>query len=131
MAVINGTIRSVHILTDSLASTKAGARKCAVVVADFAAYTGAADTATITGVGAAILASIKNGKTITLRGGLCHAPGEDTAGQDVYFTGTAVQAATVSTDDLTGQLSVAAGTEVTTTTGTTTGVQVLALFDES
>lgn len=129
MSVINGTIRAVSVLSDSLAYTKAGARKTAVVVADFGAYA-SADTATITGVNTAIQNAVKNGKTVTVRAALCHAPGADTAAQAVYFTGTAVQAATISTGDLTGQLSGADGTELTSATAST-GVQMIVSYDES
>lgn len=129
MSVINGTIRAVSVLSDSLAYTKAGARKTAVVVADFGVYA-SADTATITGVNTAIQNAVKNGKTVTLRAALCHAPGADTAAQAVYFTGTAVQAATISTGDLTGQLSGADGTELTSATAST-GVQMIVSYDES
>jgi len=129
MSVINGTIKGVSLLSGNVDGV--GARKAYLISADFAAYTGSSDTCTITGVGAAITAATKNGKTITLRGAIPVQAGFDTAGQAVYATGTAVQAMTVSSDDLTGQLSNAAGTELTTTTGVSTGVMVCAIVDES
>jgi hypothetical protein len=128
MAVINGTIKGVSLVQGNVNGV--GSRKAYLLSCDFPAYTGAADTSTITGVGAAITASVKNGKTLTLRGGICVGPGADTANQAVYCTGTAVQAMTVSSDDLTGHLAVAAGTEITSTTATT-GVQMIVVVDES
>ncbi len=129
MATINGVIRGVSHVQGNV--NGAGARKSYLLSCEFPAYTGSADTATITGVGAAIATSTKNGKTNTLRGAICVGPGVDTAAQAVYCGGASVQAMTVSTDDLTGNLTVAAGTEITATTGTTTGVQVLVVVDES
>jgi hypothetical protein len=126
MAVINGTIRGVT----QVASMGNTGRKAYLVTADFAAYTGASDTATITGVGAAILAKTRNGKTVTLRGAVPAIAGLDTNSQLCYFTGTAVQAATVSSDDLTGQLSGADGTELTSSTASK-GVGVVVIVDEA
>lgn len=129
MATINGTIKGVSLLHGNVNGV--GARKAYLLSCDFAAYTGSGDTATITGVGAAIATATKNGKTNTLRGGICVGPGADTAAQAVYCGGASVQALTVSTDDLTGNLTVAAGTEITATTGLTSGVQVMVVVDES
>jgi uncharacterized phage protein gp47/JayE len=126
MAVINGTITGVSELR---AKSHPG-RKAYLITAEFAAYTGAADTATVTGVGAAVLAHTRNGKTVTLRGSVPIAPGYDTNSQAVYFTGTSVQAGTVSSDDLTGQLSAADGTELTTSTAAK-GVELCVIVDEA
>lgn len=126
MAVINGTIRGV---TNWAAPGLTG-RKAYLVTADFAAYSGAADTATITGVGAAILAHTRNGRTVTLRGSLPAVAGLDTNSQLIYFTGTAVQAGTVSSDDLTGQLSAADLTEIASSTACK-GVGVVVIVDEA
>lgn len=126
MAVIAGSITGVSLLR----SKEGSGRKAYLLTVDFAAYTGASDTASISAVGAAILAKTRNGKTVTLRGALPIGPGKDTAAQDVYFTGTAVQAATVSSDDLTGQLSNAAGTELTTSTASK-GVELCVIVDEA
>jgi hypothetical protein len=128
MAVINGTVKGVHLLEGNPGTL--GARKVYSVVASFAAYTGSADTATITGVGAQIKASTRNGRTNTVIAAIPGHPGTDTAGQAVYFTGTSVQAATVSSDDLSGQLSVAAGTELTSATASS-NVEVIVAVDES
>ena len=126
MSVINGTIRGVVNLKADLNT----GRKAYLVTADFAAYTGASDTATVTGVGAAILSHTRNGKTVTLRGAVPAGAGYDTNSQAVYFTGTAVQAATVSSDDLTGQLSAADGTELTSSTACK-GVGLIVIVDEA
>ena len=128
MATINGTIKGVSLVQGNVNGV--GARKAYLLSCDFAAYTGSGDTATITGVGAAIASATKNGKTNTLRGGICVGPGADTAAQAVYCGGASVQALTVSSDDLTGNLTVAAGTEITATTACS-GVQVLVVVDES
>lgn len=127
MAVSSGTITGV---TELRSKGQAG-RKAYLLTVDFSsAYTGSADTASLAAVGATILAHTRNGKTVTLRGALPIAPGKDTAAQDVYFTGTAVQALTVSTDALTGQLSAADGTEVTTATACR-GVEICVIVDEA
>ena len=126
MAVASGTITGVtHIR-----SKEGSGRKAYLLTVNFGAYTGAADTAQVANVGATILAHTRNGKTVTLRGAVPVAPGLDTASQAVYFTGTAAQAATVSSDALTGQLSGADGTELTSATASK-GVELLVIVDES
>ncbi len=129
MGAINGVIKGVSLLHGNVDGV--GIRKAYLISCEFPAYTGASDTATITGVGAAITTATKTGRTLTLRGGLPVQAGFDTAGQAVYATGTAVQAMTVSSDDLTGNLSNAAGAELTATTGASQGVMIVAIVDES
>lgn len=126
MATIAGTITGVSLLR----SKEGSGRKAYLLTVDFPAYTGSGDTAQIAGVGAAILAKTRNGKTVTLRGALPAAAGKDTASQDVYFTGASVQAATVSTDALTGNLSAADGTELTSSTAAK-GVELCVIVDEA
>lgn len=126
MATISGTITGVS----ALRSKEGSGRKAYLITADFAAYSGGSDTAAISGVGAAILAHTRNGKTVTLRGAVPAAAGYDTANQAVYFTGASVQAATVATDDLTGNLSNAAGTELTSATASK-GVELCVIVDEA
>lgn len=126
MAVASGTITGVSLLR----SKEGSGRKAYLLTVDFPAYTGSSDTASIAGVGAAILAKTRNGKTVTLRGAVPIAPGKDTAAQDVYFTGTAVLAATVSSDALTGQLSAADGTELTSSTASK-GAELCVIVDEA
>jgi hypothetical protein len=131
MAVIAGTITGVsHVRSKTESNATQPSRKAYLVTASFGAYSGAADTASLTGVGAAILARTRNGKTVTLRGAVPAAAGKDTANQDVYMTGTAVQALTVSSDDLTGQLSSRDGTELTSATPSK-GVDLLVIVDET
>ena len=126
MATITGTIMGV---TELRAKEPTG-RKAYLVSANFGAYTGASDDAKLAGVGAAILAKTRNGKTYTLRGAVPAGAGYDTAVQAVYFTGASVQALTVSSDDLTGNLSNAAGTELTSATASV-GVELVVIVDES
>lgn len=133
MATISGSITGARNVSTAFAgagtvSTR-DAREVWLVTADFAAYTGASDTAQIQAVGAAITSRAGDGKTRTVRWACPAYGGADTENQAVFFTGTAVQAATVSTDDITGQLAVAAGTEVSATTGVTSGVGVLVGVD--
>lgn len=124
MATIAGTITGVTLLRAK------DARKAYLVTVDFAAYTGASDDATITGVGAAIAARTRNGKTNTLRSASCIGAGRDTAAQAVHFQGASVAALTVSSDALTGELKTAAGVELTSSTAST-GVELCVTVDES
>lgn len=108
MAVIAGTITGC---TEVLANPSGfGLREDYLLTVDFGAHTASTDTATVTGVGAAIAASTRSGKTYTLRAGLNAAAGKDTNQQAVY-----TNALTVSTDALTFDLVNATGTSITTT----------------
>jgi len=129
MAVIAGTIRGLQCVSRSFSGV--GSRESWFITADFGAYTGAADTASLVGLGAAIDATARDGKASTLRGGICVLAGADTNKQAVYFTGTAVQALTVSVDSLTGQLSAADGTEVTTSTALDSELGIVAIVDRA
>lgn len=122
MATIAGTIRGITCMSKTF--TGNGAREVWLLTVDFGAYTGAADDASIAGVGAAISSTCRDGKTRTLRSGMCAFAGKDTNDQAVYTT----PALTVSTDALTGNLAVAAGTEITSSTACE-GVGVLAAVD--
>lgn len=118
MSVINGTITGVSLLRakDDL--------KTYLVTCNFGAYDASADTASVTGLGAAILAKNHNGKTHTLKSVMCIGAGYDSDNTAVYFTGTSAWAATISSDDATGHLAVIAGTEASDTTSTTVGVEL-------
>lgn len=136
MAVASGSIKEIKLLDTANAGVGTTSlrdkREVWLLSVEFPnAYSGAADTASITGVGAAIKAKTNDGKTRTLRCGIPGAAGADSNNQAVFFTGTAVQAATVSSDDLTGQLSDATGTELTATVGASRGVKVLVSVDVS
>jgi hypothetical protein len=109
-------------------SSGAPAREMWRLTYSWPAYTGASDTAQVSGVVAAINAKARDGKTRTLRGGFPGPAGYDTAAQAVYMTGTAAQVLTVSTNDLTGQLSDNTGAELATTT-VVNGVSVLVFVD--
>lgn len=119
MATITGTISGVTLLRANKD------RKSYLVSAGFAAYTGASDSAQLSAVGVAIAAKTRNGKTNTIRSACCVGAGLDTAAQSV-FTG----AVTVSTDDLTFNLTNAAGTELTSSTACS-GVEIVVVVDES
>lgn len=126
MAVASGTITGVSLLR----SRDQEGRKAYLLTVDFPAYTGSTDTAEIADVGATILAHTRNGTTVTLQGAIPIAPGYDTNSQEVFFTGTSVQAAAVSSDDLTGQLSELDGTELTASTAAK-GVEICVIVDEA
>ncbi len=104
MAVVAGTIKGIHLLSDGDAFNQSGGEETYLVTADFGTYDASADTASLSGVGAAITARKRDGKTRTLRAAHGVAPGvSDTSqsvGNEVYFG-----AMTVSTDDLTFSLT--------------------------
>jgi hypothetical protein len=129
MAVIAGTIRGLTCV--SRVFTGFGSREGWLITADYAAYSGAADTASLVGIGAAIDATCRDGKVSTLRSGACAFPGADTAKQLVFFTGTAVQALTVSSDNLTGQLSDVTGSELAASTALDSELGIIAFVDRA
>lgn len=123
MATISGTIRGLQCMSRSFSGY--GSREVWLLTADFGAYTGASDTAQITGVGAAINATARDGKTTTLLWGATAFPGADSNAQLVFPAGASVQAMTVSSDDLTGNLANTSGTELTSSTATVSPAGVL------
>lgn len=127
MAVISGTIREVVNLSAPLNT----GRKAYLVTADFGAYVTGTDTMALNGVGAAIAAKTRSGRTVTLRGALPGLPGKDiaTMSVDVYAAGAAVQALTVTGDNLTGILANAAGAGQSSTA--CRGVGLLVIVDEA
>lgn len=129
MSTISGTIGNLSVL--SVEKNPAGGARVAMrLTADFAAYTGSSDDATIAAVSTAVQNCRRNGKTFTLRGGFTLYPGYDAA-QAVYFSGASVSACTVSTAALTGNLTNAAGTELTSSVATTVPVTMIVWGDES
>lgn len=126
MATIHGAIRGITIVNSSAGLGLVGAEKTALLTVDFDAYTGASDSADIEDVGAKIAASMRNGKSVALRAAHCCAPGVDTNGQLIY-TG----AITVSSDDLTFDLTAVDRTTEIITSTAATGVGVLVTFTES
>lgn len=130
MATIAGTIRSCSLQSKAMEGAGTSTRdrmEVWLVTADFAAYTGASDDASLTGVGAAISARARDGATRTILWGAPAYCGADANNQAVNFCGTAAAALTVSTDDLTGELCTVntVSTEVTSTSGVTYGVGIL------
>jgi hypothetical protein len=123
MATIAGTIRGITLVSKAFqaaGTTTKDLTEVWLVTADFAAYSGSADTASLAAVGAAISARARDGKTRVLKWGAPAFSGADTANQAVDFCGTSVAALTISTDDFTGELCDinTVSTEITTTTAT-------------
>lgn len=127
MAVIAGTIRGLACISRSFSGW--GSREAWLITADFGAYSGAADTASLAGIGAAIDATARDGKVSSLRSGSCIFAGADSNKQLVFFTGTAVQALSVAGDDLSGQLSNAAGSELASATALDSELGIVAVVD--
>lgn len=118
MSTINGTVAGVQLIDDAGTS-----RKTYRVGLNFGAYTGSSDSAAFVGVGAAITADRKDGKTRTLRSG-CGGAADKTQG---IYAGPC----TVSGADLTFDLVGITGTEIISTTGTTSPIGVIVTVDES
>ena len=130
MATISGTIKGVNLVNKAWSGSGTTTRdrtEVWLVTADFAAYTGSSDTAALALVGAAITATVRDGATRTLAWGAPCLAGADTANQAVLFCGASVAALTISTDDFTGELCTlnTVSTEVTSTTGVTSGVGIM------
>lgn len=126
MTVQAGTITGVALLTGSPAGTDK--RRSYLLTVSFPAYTGSTDSATITGVGAAIATKTRKAGTNTMRADAaptCVGAGVDTNGQAVYI-GTC----TVSTDALTFNLTDGNGNELTSSTACS-GVQLVVPVDQS
>jgi hypothetical protein len=130
MSTIAGTIRGITLVNKAFTGAGTTTRdrtEVYLVTADFAAYTGSSDDASLAAVGAAISARVRDGRTRTLAwAGPCNA-GADANNQAVNFCGTSVAALTISTDDLTGELCSVntVSTEVTSTSGVTAGVGIM------
>ncbi len=130
MATITGTLKSATLVSKANQGAGTSTRdglEVWLMTFDFAAYTGSADDATVTGVPAAINARVRDGKTRTLLWGAPAFCGADTANQPVNFCGTSVAALTISTNDFTGELCTVntVSTEVTSTTGVTSSVGIM------
>lgn len=125
MATIAGTIRGITCIHKPFAGygsvTARDTREVWLVTADFAAYTASSDDASLAAVGAAISAQCRDGKTRTLKAAMPAHGGQDSTPQTLYFTGASVDALTISTDTLTGQLSINDRTE-TDSSGAVVGV---------
>lgn len=126
MAVIAGTIKGITLLNASKGVNMLGEEKTYLVTADFAAYDASEDTGQLAGVGAAIAAQTRNGKTNTLRAAHGCGPGKSDGGAQVYFGAMAV-----SVDALTFSLTaVDRSTEVADFT-TAVGVSAIVTVTES
>jgi hypothetical protein len=130
MSTIAGTIRSASLQSKAMegaGTTTRDRMEVWLVTADFAAYTGSTDDASLAAVGAAISARARDGATRTLLWGAPAFCGADANNQAVNFCGTSVAALTISTDDFTGELCTVntVSTEVTATSGVTYGVGIL------
>lgn len=126
MATQKGTIRAITQLHNDAVGPGRVTFLCAV---DFPAYTGSTDSGQIDGVAAAISAKVRDGRTRALISSCvptCVGRGKDTAGQDVF-----IGAVTISTNDLTFNLTASDGTTELTSSTASTGVQLLVTVAES
>jgi len=127
MATIEGTIVGVSELARGYTGIAGNAFNVALVHVNFPAYVASADSYNIAGVGAAITASSKRGKTTTIKQAMNAGPGKNSAGTAVY-----AGAPTVSTDALTGNLTaVDLSTEIDVPLGTTIPVKLLVAYTEA
>ncbi len=120
MTVQAATLNGISLLQSD--SALGGGRYTYLCSLSFPAYTGSGDSASFVGVCAAINASTKDGKTRTFISSCvptCVGPGQDTNGQAVY-----IGAVTISTNDLTFNLTAADGTTELTTATASQGVQL-------
>lgn len=126
MTLQAGTITGVSLIAGNVNGV--GLRRAYLLTVSFPAYTGSSDSATITGVGAAIAAKTRKAGTNTMRADAaptCVGAGVDTNGQAIYI-GTC----TVSSDALTFNLTDGNGNELTAATASQ-GVQLIVPVDQS
>lgn len=127
MSAIAGTITGVSQIlkgNSGWGGTSTPSRETWLLTLSFAAYTGSSDTASVAAVIATINAHARDGKTRTFIAALPAGAGVDGASQAVYLCGPAAQViASLSSDAAAGNLADKAATELTATTGVTTGVQ--------
>ena len=125
MATIAGNIKDIRsVKTEPTGGTRRESWRLSL---EFGVYSSGADTATLLAVGAAISDGARDGKVRTIKGAICEYPGRDTADVDVYFTVASVDALTVSSDDLTGEISDVAGTELSA--AASKGMSILVICD--
>lgn len=120
MATKYATLVGVN-LVDSRPGTSRKVYSCAV---NFGAYS-SADSGSFSGVGSAITAIVRDGKTRTLRDGAGGLPGYDGT-NDIY-----VGECSVSTNDLTFNLVDSSASELSSVSATTKPAQILVTVDES
>lgn len=120
MATVSGTITSLHIVGGLLG----GDRKTALLNCTFNQFT-TSDTAVITNAASMIQSILKNGKTVTIKGGL----GANQAG--VGSGGTAVFAAAVTATTSTISCTLGSQTTADFSTPASAGVGIYVTFEES
>lgn len=126
MATQKGTLRAV---TELVKDSVGPGRVTYLCAFDFPAYTGASDSGQIDAIAAAISAKCRDGVTRTLLSSCvptCVGRGKDTAGQDVF-----IGAVTISTNDLTFNLTASDGTTELTSATASSGVQLVVTVAES
>lgn len=123
MATIYGTIIGITNIRRN--DTPDGARNVARIACNFAAYTGSSDSGGVSAIPTALAACLRNGKTITIRSAICSGAGSD--GAQAVYTG----AITVSSPNMTFDLTNAAGAELTSSVATIRPVLFDVAFDES
>jgi hypothetical protein len=111
MGAVAGTIRGLVLSGEPFAG--ATSRHRAEVFVTYPAYTASGDTTTVAAVGAAIAASRRDNKTVTLVG-VCDGQSGLQGGVEFYN-----DTLTVSTDAINGELSDIAGTEINAASGVT------------
>lgn len=130
MSVINGSITGVTLLATNV-SGAGDVRKAFLCSASFAAYTGASDTETVTGILTAVASHERNGKTLTLIDVCAFNAGLDTNGQAVYLATSQTPSNTTTTGDIAGNLTAADGTTELTASTASVGVQFVAIVKEA
>lgn len=126
MATQKGTIRGC---SEVYKDPTGPGRATYLLSVDFPAYTGSTDSGQIDGVCAAINARIRDGKTRTFLSSClptCVGRGTDTNNQDIFIGAT-----TISTNDLTFNLTTSDGTTEITSSTASIGVQLLITVAES
>jgi flagellar hook-associated protein FlgK len=140
MTVQNGTVTGVTLASANPAGVYGAVsgtnyvRKAYLCTVDFPAYTGSSDTFTVTGILTAVNAAVRDGRTRILRAAVCAFPGLDTNAQAVFAEGASVAAGTIAnpttTGDMSGNLTDAGDTELTSATAST-GMGIMAFVDEA
>ena len=130
MATIEGTILGATCLHKESFGGNGNRELWLMSVKVAGAYTASTDDMNLAGVGAAIDAVARDGKTSTLRGALPVTAANNGSGTGVYLSGASVQALAVSTDALTGELNNAALTE-TDSAANTSGIQIAVIVDRA
>lgn len=109
--VVTGTCGNVNLIHEDLTAGIDNRYQAEVSASFTAADSSTPTTTTLAAVSTAIQNARRDGKTVTLLGGVCMQPAVDSAGTKAYFCGTGnVAALTVSSAALTGSLCATAQT---------------------